>query len=99
MVRTVSRRLSPLLAELPLPARLMVSADIHFPAISKELRVRVESSKNRLITVRPRKVGTFFTSRRCRSCIETAVSRMAMVSARERSAELIRCRVIVPPLR
>ena len=47
MVRTVSRSDSPLLVEEPLPVMLIVSADIHLPAISKELRVRVESSKKR----------------------------------------------------
>ena len=41
----------------PLPLMLMTSADSHLPAISNELRVRVESSKNRLTTVRPRSVG------------------------------------------
>ena len=57
IVITVSRRDSPLLAEDPLPVMLMVSADIHLPAISKLLRVRVESSKKRLMMVRPRSVG------------------------------------------
>ena len=36
------------------------SADSRFPAISNDVRVRVDASKKRLITVLPRKVGTFF---------------------------------------
>ena len=57
-VRAVSRsRRSPLEVEDPLPEMLMTSADSHLPAISNELRVRVESSKKRLTTVRPRRVG------------------------------------------
>ena len=42
---------------------LITSAERRFPAISKEVRVRVEGSKKRLMTVRPRSVGTFFISR------------------------------------
>ena len=95
-VMAVSRRLSPLLVEEPLADRLMVSADIHLPAISNELRVRVESSKKKLMMVRPRRVGTFLTSRRWRSCIDAAVSRMSSTSARLRSAEEMRCFVIAP---
>ena len=47
----------------------MTSAESHLPAISKEERVRVESSKNMLITVRPRSAGSFLTSRFCTSCM------------------------------
>ena len=72
-VSTVSRSDSPLLVEDPLPEMLMTSAESHLPAISKEDRVRVESSKKRLTTVRPRSVGSFLTSRRCTSCIDSAV--------------------------
>ena len=39
------------------------SADNRFPAISKEVRVRVEASKNKLMTVLPRSVGTFLMGR------------------------------------
>ena len=61
MVCTVSRRLSPLKAELPLPVMLIVSAESHLPAISKLDQVRVESSKKRLMIVRPRRAGSFLT--------------------------------------
>ena len=64
MVRTVSRRDSPLLVDDPLPLMLIMSAESHLPAISKEDRVRVESSKNMFTTVRPLRVGSFLTSRR-----------------------------------
>ena len=52
----------------------MTSAESHLPAISKEERVRVESSKNRFTTVRPRRAGSFLTERCCTSCISAAVS-------------------------
>ena len=60
-VSTVSRSDSPLDTEEPLAATLMASADSHLPAISNDDRVRVESSKNRLTTVRPRRAGSFLT--------------------------------------
>ena len=43
----------------PFALKLMTSADSRFAAASNEMRVRVESSKNRLTTVRPRSVGSF----------------------------------------
>ena len=42
---------------------LMASADKRLAAISNEVRVRVEGSKKRLMTVRPRNAGTFLISR------------------------------------
>ncbi|OPZ50756.1 MAG: hypothetical protein BWY91_02789 [bacterium ADurb.BinA028] len=99
IVMTVSRSDSPLDVEEPLPVMLMVSADIHLPAISNDDRVRVESSKNRLMTVRPRRVGSFLTSRRCTSCIEAAVSRIESTSSRDRSAEDNRCLRVIGRLR
>ena len=48
---------------LPLAEKLMTSADSRLAASSKLMRVRVESSKKRLTTVRPRSVGSFLTSR------------------------------------
>src|SRR5690606_41615648 len=64
MVFTVSRSDSPLDTEVPLPVRLIVSAESHLPASSKELRVRVESSKKKLMMVRPRSVGSFRSEER-----------------------------------
>ena len=44
MFRAVSMKLSPLAALEPLAEKLMTSADSHFPAISNDVRVRVEFS-------------------------------------------------------
>ena len=52
-------RLSPLLNEEPAPEKLTQSADRRLAAISKLLLVRVEGSKKRPSSVRPRRVGTF----------------------------------------
>src|SRR5262252_10732532 len=82
----VSIRVSPL-TTLEVEAEILIaSADKRFAAISKLVRVRVEASKKRLITVFPRSVGTFliclwFTSRKV-----SAVSRMKLISSGERSA-------------
>ena len=48
---------------------LTASAERRFAASSKEVRVRVEDSKKRLMTVLPRRAGTFLTSR-CRDLAE-----------------------------
>ena len=59
IVSIVSRRLSPLLTLLDDTAKFMVSALSRFAAVSKLVRVRVESSKNKLTTFLPRSAGTF----------------------------------------
>ncbi len=59
----MSFRLSPLETLEPLALKLMTSADSRLAAASNEMRVRVESSKKRLTTVRPRSVGSFLTGR------------------------------------
>src|SRR5262252_3795458 len=82
----VSTSVSPL-TTLEVDAEMLIaSADRRFAAISKLVRVRVEASKKRLMTVFPRSVGTFliclwFTSRKV-----SAVSRMKLISSGERSA-------------
>ena len=75
----------------------MTSADSRLAATSKDVRVRVESSKNRLTTVRPRSVGSFFTDRSDSRLISSAVSRMSTASSRDRSAAESRCRVTAGP--
>ncbi len=90
-VRAVSLRDSPLETLDPLAEKLMTSAESRLAAVSNEIRVRVESSKNRLTTVRPRSVGSFLISRDCVAAIWAAVSRMRIASARERSAVDSRC--------
>jgi hypothetical protein len=69
MVSTVSRRLSPLFTLLVETLNVIVSADNRFAAVSKLKRVRVESSKNKLTTVLPRKAGTLGMGRRLISAI------------------------------
>jgi hypothetical protein len=53
-VEAVSSSVSPLFTLLVETDMLMTSAPSRLPASSKEVRVRVESSKNRLMSVRPR---------------------------------------------
>ena len=53
-VAAVSSRVSPLFTDEVETDMLMTSAPSRLPASSKLVRVRVESSKNRLISVCPR---------------------------------------------
>ena len=76
---------SPLSTLEPDAFRLMVSADSRLAASSNELDVRVDDSKNTFMTVRPRSVGTFLTSRCMTDSKPSAVSRMRSTSARSRS--------------
>src|SRR5262249_15600181 len=62
-VLAVSISVSPFETLLVEEEMLITSADNRFPAISKDVRVRVDASKNRLITVLPRRVGTFLIGR------------------------------------
>ena len=63
IVATVSRSDSPLLTLEVETLKVKVSAESRLAAVSKLKRVRVESSKNKLATVRPRSAGTFGTGR------------------------------------
>src|SRR3982074_3655459 len=49
--------------DLASPVKLITSAERRLAASSKEIRVRVEDSKNRLHTVRPLRIGTFLIVR------------------------------------
>jgi hypothetical protein len=62
-VLAVSINVSPFDTLLVEAEILTTSADSRFPAISKDVRVRVEDSKKRLMTVLPRRVGTFLIGR------------------------------------
>ena len=62
-LRAVSSRVSPFETLEVDTLILTASADKRLAAISNEVRVRVEGSKKRLITVRPRRAGTFLISR------------------------------------
>ena len=71
----------------------MTSAESRLAASSKEIRVRVESSKNRLTTVRPRRVGSLRTSRPAMACSSrSAVDSTCSAVARFRSPADSRCR-------
>ena len=81
MLRAVSRNVSPLDTLDPLDEKSSTSADSRLAASSKLARVRVEDSKNRLTTTRPRSAGTFFTLR-----VETCSNPTAVRSRWRRSA-------------
>jgi hypothetical protein len=68
----------------PDDATFTVSADSRFSANSKEMRVRVDASKNRLTIVEPRSVGTFLIARSLISLNGSAVSRMRRIWSLER---------------
>ncbi len=89
-VSAVSLSDSPLETEDPLAEKLMTSAESRLAAASKEMRVRVESSKKRLTTVRPRSVGSFLIGRSATRAISSAVSRISTASSRVRSAAEMR---------
>src|SRR5215831_15580354 len=84
MLRAVSTSVSPLTTLEDDPDTLMTSAESHLPAISNEVRVRVEGSRNRFTTVLPRRTGTFLISRDAISFMEVAVSRIVWISAASR---------------
>src|SRR5215471_2458124 len=84
--RAVSRSDSPFSTELPFAAKERASAESHFSAVSKEKRVRVEDSKKRLTTIRPRSAGTFLICRSPIGRMDSAVSRMSPISAAESSS-------------
>src|SRR5262245_53563530 len=85
-LRAVSRRDSPFSTELPLAAKESASAESHFSAVSKEKRVRVEDSKKRLTTIRPRSAGTFLICLSPIGRMDSAVSRINAISPAERSS-------------
>lgn len=60
---------------------LIASAESRFAAISNEVRVLVDGSKKRLITVLPRRVGTFLIARAETSLKDSAVSRKVLMSS------------------
>ena len=84
-LRAVSINVSPLVTEDVEAEMLMESADSRLAAISNEVRVRVEDSKKKLMTVLPRRVGTFLIERVDTSLKDSAVSRMVLISSAESS--------------
>ena len=90
-VNAVSLSDSPLETDEPLPEKVITSADNRLAANSKDSRVRVESSKKRLTTVRPRRVGNFFTERSVTDASSAVVSKIMSAWARSRSPAESRC--------
>ena len=80
-VRAVSLRLSPLLTLEPPALKVITSADNRLAASSKLMRVRVEFSRKKLTTVRPRSAGTFLITRDPTSRKDSAVSRILTTSS------------------
>lgn len=89
--RIVSLKLSPFAALLVFMLKLIISALNLFAASSKELRVRVLGSKNRLMMVFPLRVGTFLTSRVDTSKKDSAVLRTVVISEEVRFCIPRRC--------
>ena len=92
MFRAVSTSVSPFVTEDVEELQLTASAERILAAVSKEVRVRVEASKNRFTTALPRKVGTFFSGRRSTSFMEVESSRTVRSSSRDRCSSPMRCR-------
>src|SRR5436190_18043316 len=82
----VSISVSPFSTADPDAAKLSVSAERRFSAISNDTRVRVDASMKRLMTSCPRNAGTFFTGRSLTSLNPSAVSRMRVISSGERNS-------------
>jgi hypothetical protein len=90
-LRAVSSSVSPFVTLEDEELMLMVSAERRLAAISKEVRVRVEGSKKRLMTVRPRSAGTFLISRCEISRKLSAVSSACVISSAVRQPMPSRC--------
>ena len=82
-VIAVSISVSPLRMEDEETDMFITSAPSRLPASSNEAWVRVETSKKRLISVRPRSEAVFFSIWRLRSTNSSARSRRPMMSSRE----------------
>ncbi len=82
-VIAVSTRVSPFFTDELLTAIFMTSAPSRLPASSKEDCVRVEASKNRLISVRPRSTERFFSTWRLSSTYSSAKSSRPLISSGE----------------
>ena len=96
-VSTVSRSDSPFLTTTTSTAENdRTSAESRLAAVSKESRVRVDSSKNRVATTRPRRVGTLGMARRSTSAKASATRRTSAMPSGPRSATDRRCVTAAP---
>ena len=93
-VIAVSISVSPFLIEDDEADMFITSAPSRLPASSKEACVRVETSKNRLICVRPRNVVRFFSTCRFNSTNSSAKSNSPEISSRLRPSIPNRCRLL-----
>ena len=98
-VWAVSFNDSPLLTLDPLALKLITSADKRLAAASNEIRVRVESSANKLTIVLPRRVGNFFMGASDTRASSAAVSSMAIASDSLRSLIDNKCFIRNPLIR
>jgi hypothetical protein len=62
------------------------SAERFFAATSNETRVRVDASKNRIVTLRPRSAGTLAIGRARTSRIASVVSMTSSMSGHDRTS-------------
>ena len=90
----VSMSVSPLRMDDELVDMFITSAPRRLPASSNEAWVRVETSKKRLIWVRPRSEARFFSTWRLRSTNSSARSRRPEISACESPSIPNRCRLL-----
>ena len=95
IVSTVSRSDSPLFTDEVDTEKFMVSADSRLAAVSKDSRVRVDSSKKSETTVRPRSVGTLGIARSLTSTKESVRRRISSISSSPRSAIDSRCLPVI----
>src|SRR6266850_7754119 len=89
--RAVSSNVSPFVTLDVETLTFTASADRRLAAISNEVLVRVEGSKKRLMTVRPRRAGTFLISRLEISRKVSAVSSRLVISPASSSRMPKRC--------
>src|SRR5882762_4872549 len=80
-LRAVSLSVSPFLSEEASALKLIISAERRCSQSSKLIRVRVDGSTNRLMTVLPRKAGTFLIARSPTALKARAVSSTVRISS------------------
>ena len=98
MLLTVSIRVSPLLREDEEAEKLTISADKRFSANSKERRVRVEFSKNKLAMVISLRDGTFFMGLLITDLKLSAVWKIKSISSSDNSFIPTKCLTLKPAI-
>src|SRR5688500_242479 len=90
-LQAVSLRVSPFFNEDASALKLMMSAVNRWAASSKLMRVRVDGSTKRLITVLPRNAGTFLMARSPTALKARAVSSTVVISSALNDSMSSRC--------